>query len=160
MSTRQVIELKTAIEMHLKDFGSDFVIEYFEPAVIKQNDSYLSCYFASLVEGANIEAHEQIVLNSNDPIESYYFASSVKGANIEAHEKVVLSGESYIACYDFAKSVEGADVEAHFNRMKQLAYTVDDSDPEELKIYEAILGMVAWMVHQNSDKPNSLKLTK
>lgn len=160
MSTRQVVELKETIEMHLKDFGPEFVIECFGPRVIEQNDSYLSCYFASSVEGADIEAHEQIVLNSNEPIDSYYFAKDVKGANIEAHEKVVLEGEDYIVCYNFAKDIKEADVAAHFNRMKELAYTVDNSDPEELKTYEATLSMVEWKVLQNSDKPHSLKLTK
>lgn len=156
MSTRQIVELKEAIDIQLGDFGPEFLIKYFEPIIIEKNDSYLSWYFASAVKGANIKVHEQIVL-SGEPIDSYYFAQDVEGADIKAHEQHVLNGEDYKACFAFARYIEGADMIALFNRMKELSYTIDDKDPDELNSYHASLSMIEFMIHTEENKPRVLE---
>lgn len=132
MSTQQIAELKEAIEICLKDFGPEFLIEHFEQKVIESNNEDLSYYFAKEVEGANINAHEQIVLN----------------------------GEDYATCFCFARDIDGADKEALFNRMKELFYTVDDSDLDELKTYHASLSTIELMIHQDRNKPKVLEFKK
>ncbi len=132
MSTQQIAELKEAIEIYLKDFGPEFLIEHFEQKVIESNNENLSYYFAKEVEGANINAHEQIVLN----------------------------GEDYATCFYFARDIEGADKEALFKRMKELFYTVDDSDLDELKTYHASLSTIELMIHQDRNKPKVLEFKK